>query len=116
MILNLTLFFLAFLSMEFVAWFTHKYVMHGFLWILHEDHHLRNHKHLEWNDLFAFIFAIPSVILIVSGLPGFTISFYLGAGIAFYGFCYFLFHDALVHGRLKICPTVNMAGWSRLAR
>ena len=25
--------------MEFMAWFTHKYVMHGFLWNLHFDHH-----------------------------------------------------------------------------
>ncbi len=24
---------LAFFFMEFMAWFTHKYVMHGFLWI-----------------------------------------------------------------------------------
>ena len=28
-----------FIFMEFVAWFTHKYVMHGLLWILHRDHH-----------------------------------------------------------------------------
>jgi len=25
--------------MEFVAWFTHKHIMHGFLWNLHKDHH-----------------------------------------------------------------------------
>ncbi|MEO0777155.1 MAG: fatty acid hydroxylase, partial [Bacteroidota bacterium] len=29
----------AVVGMEFAAWFTHKYVMHGFLWDWHEDHH-----------------------------------------------------------------------------
>ena len=28
--------------MEFVAWFAHKYIMHGFLWSLHKDHHVRD--------------------------------------------------------------------------
>ena len=32
MIINILLVLTAFLSMEFMAWFTHKYVMHGFLW------------------------------------------------------------------------------------
>ncbi len=32
----------AFSIMEFMAWFTHKYIMHGFLWYLHEDHHKKN--------------------------------------------------------------------------
>ena len=35
MIIALVAFF-TFLFMEFVAWFAHKYVMHGFLWNLHE--------------------------------------------------------------------------------
>ncbi|HCY45426.1 MAG TPA: carotene hydroxylase, partial [Flavobacteriales bacterium] len=25
--------------MEGITWCTHKFVMHGFLWYLHEDHH-----------------------------------------------------------------------------
>jgi len=25
----------AFVAMEFIAWFTHKYVMHGMLWVWH---------------------------------------------------------------------------------
>ncbi|PIE48407.1 MAG: beta-carotene hydroxylase [Flavobacteriales bacterium] len=28
-----------FVLMEGVTWLTHRYVMHGFLWYLHEDHH-----------------------------------------------------------------------------
>ena len=28
-----------FIITEFTAWFNHKYIMHGPLWILHKDHH-----------------------------------------------------------------------------
>ena len=31
---------ITFFFMEFVAWATHKYIMHGFLWSLHKDHHV----------------------------------------------------------------------------
>jgi len=102
-ILNTAVFLFFFLFMEFVAWFTHKYVMHGFLWILHKDHHLRDGRKFEWNDLFALIFAIPSMLLIYFGAKnGFTIWFYAGMGIAAYGLAYFLFHDVLVHRRMKL--------------
>lgn len=30
---------LTFIVMEGITWLTHRYVMHGFLWVLHEDHH-----------------------------------------------------------------------------
>ena len=36
-----------FFFMEFMAWFTHKYVMHGFLWVLHKDHHIRDGRKVE---------------------------------------------------------------------
>ena len=29
-----------FFVMEFMAWATHKFVMHGFMWKFHEDHHV----------------------------------------------------------------------------
>ncbi|MEZ4760275.1 MAG: sterol desaturase family protein [Flavobacteriales bacterium] len=63
-----------FVFMEFVAWATHKYVMHGFLWSLHRDHHRKDHYgFLEYNDSFFLIFAIPSMVLfIVGSLKGFT--------------------------------------------
>lgn len=93
----------AFLFMEFVAWFTHKYVMHGFLWILHKDHHIRDGRRFEWNDVFAVIFSFPSFLLVYTGAgAGFDWRFYLGLGIAMYGLAYFLFHDVLVHQRVPI--------------
>ena len=52
--------FITFWVMEFVAWFAHKYVMHGTLWILHEDHHVppkhKSNSFFEKNDWFFVIF------------------------------------------------------------
>jgi beta-carotene 3-hydroxylase len=93
--------------MEIVAWFTHKYIMHGFLWFLHKDHHTREHLFLEWNDLFALIFALPSIFLIVYGANNFDYRFWIGLGIAMYGLAYFLFHDVLVHQRLPIFDKID---------
>lgn len=92
----------SFLFMEFVAWFTHKYIMHGILWVLHRDHHHRDGRKWEWNDTFAVMFAIPSILLINYGTPSFDYRFWIGIGILFYGIAYFLFHDVYVHQRVKM--------------
>jgi len=98
----------AFLFMEFTAWFTHKYVMHGFLWVLHKDHHYPTGKKMQLNDLFALIFAVPSIILIISGsMNQFGWGFWTGIGIAAYGIAYFVFHDLLVHRRLPLFKKVT---------
>jgi len=57
-------------TMEFVAWFSHKYIMHGFLWSWHEDHHQPHQEgdgFFEKNDLFFLVFAIPSMLSFVGG-------------------------------------------------
>ena len=59
--------FLTFWFMEFMAWFTHKYVMHGFLWFLHDDHHNKEPGFFEKNDAFFLIFAVPSWLCIMLG-------------------------------------------------
>ncbi|MCF8336754.1 MAG: sterol desaturase family protein [Bacteroidales bacterium] len=94
---------LAFLFMEFVAWFTHKYIMHGPMWGWHKDHHIPHNKTLEKNDRFVFIFALPGAVLIILGVM-YTLDYVLaaGIGIALYGLAYFLFHDVLVHQRIKL--------------
>lgn len=98
----------AFLFMEFMAWFTHKYVMHGFLWVLHKDHHIRDGRKIEWNDVFAVIFAIPSILLIYSGVtqPN-PVLLSLGIGILLYGIAYFLFHDVYVHQRIPLFKNLS---------
>ncbi len=93
----------AFFFMEFMAWFTHKYVMHGFLWNLHKDHHIRDGRLFEWNDLFAVFFAAVSIVMLYFGAAsGFDYKFWIGVGIFLYGVAYFLFHDVYVHQRVKM--------------
>jgi beta-carotene 3-hydroxylase len=98
------LFFLTFFTMEFVAWFTHKFIMHGWLWSLHEDHHSGKNPmdFFERNDSFFLLFAMPGIACLALG------SFYtvpycsaIGLGITAYGFCYFLVHDVFIHRRFK---------------
>jgi len=95
---------LTFCTMEFVAWFAHKYVMHGFLWDWHEDHHDPLHKEgfFEKNDLFFLVFAIPSALcyIVGSSTEHFWL-FFIGVGISIYGLVYFLIHDVYIHQRFK---------------
>lgn len=94
---------ITFLLMEFVAWFTHKYIMHGFLWRIHADHHSgHDGGFFEKNDLFFVIFAAPAILLFLVGSvreqPALTA---VAAGITMYGFCYFLVHDVFIHQRFR---------------
>ncbi|AWG23099.1 carotene hydroxylase [Flavobacterium faecale] len=92
-----------FLVMECVTWLTHKYVMHGFMWYFHADHHQPKYAGIfERNDIFFVIFAIPSIVLFYLGAQaGFNHLFFIGLGITIYGFCYFMIHDVLIHQRFK---------------
>lgn len=98
-----------FVFMEATAWFTHKYIMHGFLWTWHKSHHEPRHGRFEKNDLFGIIFAFISAGLIITGTWGgdFDWKFFLGLGIFFYGVAYFLVHDVFVHQRLPILKSTN---------
>lgn len=92
-----------FLIMEGITWCTHKFVMHGFLWYLHEDHHQPKYQGVfEKNDAFFVIFAIPSILLLYFGVsPSLNYLFFIGLGIMLYGMAYFLVHDVLIHRRFK---------------
>jgi beta-carotene 3-hydroxylase len=97
-----------FVIMEGITWLTHKYVMHGFLWYLHEDHHKKSPGVFEKNDTFFLIFSIPSILCIFFGTFG--DKFWLaaiGAGIAMYGLAYFLVHDVIIHQRIKLFTRSN---------
>ena len=96
----------AVVAMEFVAWFAHKYVMHGFLWVWHEDHHKPHHEKdgfFEKNDLFFLVFAIPSASSYICGFtfPEYFWLVFVGIGISIYGLIYFLIHDVYIHRRFK---------------
>ncbi|PJB13568.1 MAG: beta-carotene hydroxylase [Flavobacteriales bacterium CG_4_9_14_3_um_filter_40_17] len=100
----IAVFLLTFCLMEFMAWFTHKFVMHGFLWSLHSDHHRKDHNSwFERNDVFFIFYAVVSMTFISlwhfgylwMGLP-------IGLGIFAYGLTYFLVHDIFIHQRFKL--------------
>ncbi len=89
-----------FFFMEFMAWATHKYIMHGLGWYFHLDHHQHQPGFFEKNDVFFIIFAIPSWLFIMFGMmAGNDWKLYVGIGIALYGICYFLVHDVFIHQR-----------------
>ncbi len=91
-----------FLAMEGVTWLTHRFVMHGFLWYLHKDHHQVQPGFFEKNDAFFIIFAIPSIFLIFKGTYDHIWWMQaIGFGIMAYGFAYFLVHDVIIHQRFK---------------
>lgn len=105
-----------FLFWEFVAWFTHKYIMHGVLWIWHKSHHSVHHHALEKNDWFAVVFSLPSIGLfyyfsIVSYNPYWLA---VGLGIFFYGLFYMIFHDVIVHQRIKWRPSKRSSYLERM--
>jgi beta-carotene 3-hydroxylase len=100
--LNLTLVILAFVMMEGVAYLMHKYVMHGWLWCLHESHHVPREGIFEKNDFFVVFFATPSIVLIWLGVNVWDPLLWVGIGMTAYGFAYFAFHDGVVHRRLPI--------------
>ena len=103
----------SFLAMELVAFLAHKYVMHGFLWRWHQSHHRVHYYLLEKNDLFAVVFAIPSIVCLLLGyFCDLTALIYVGYGIMSYGLFYLLFHDILVHQRLRL-PYLPKNGYLR---
>ena len=99
---GLLLLFATVAVMEGVAYAAHRWVMHGPGWFLHASHHRPRTGMWEANDLYAVIFAIPSIALLYLGVQlGWGAAYvWVGAGIAAYGAIYFGFHDVIVHGRV----------------
>lgn len=107
-----------FFFMEWVAWATHKYVMHGFLWIWHKDHHEPHDNVFEKNDYFALVFSVPSALTIVLGSEVSVLWFLfpMGFGILGYGIFYVLFHDIIVHRRVKASKFIKFVSQSKYMR
>ncbi|MBY8822321.1 sterol desaturase family protein [Sphingomonas colocasiae] len=100
--LGILLFLATIVAMEGFAYVAHRWVMHGPGWFLHESHHRPRTGNWELNDLYAVIFAMPSILLILGGvqLGWGDWATWVGAGIAGYGAIYFGFHDVIVHKRI----------------
>lgn len=93
------------LAMEGLAWASHKYVMHGFGWGWHRDHHERHDRFFEKNDLYALVGAGISITTFAIGSPlvrgdsAWWPGTWIGLGVLCYGIIYTLVHDGLVHQR-----------------
>jgi beta-carotene 3-hydroxylase len=92
-------------AMEIVALVSHKYVMHGFGWAWHRDHHEPHDNRFEKNDLFGVVGAVMSISMFAAGSPlvagasAWEPATWIGVGILGYGIIYTLVHDGLVHQR-----------------
>lgn len=116
--LNFFIVLAAFLAMEGVAWFTHKYLMHGLLWTLHKDHHKKESSgFFEHNDFFFLIFAIPGIISLYFGMEaGYNYLFWIGLGITLYGTAYFFVHDIFIHQRFKVLRKIDNSYFKAIRR
>ena len=94
-----------FLAMEGVAWSAHTYIMHGWGWGWHRDHHERHNRMFEKNDLYALVGAAMSISAFAAGSPlvlgasAWEPGTWIGLGILLYGIVYSLIHDGLIHQR-----------------
>ena len=86
-------------GMEMFAWWAHKYVMHGWGWGWHRDHHEPHDKVFEKNDLFAVVFAAIVILMFLIGNLVSDALWWTAFGITLYGLIYTMVHDGLVHQR-----------------
>lgn len=107
---------LGFPGMEVAAWASHRWIMHGPLWILHRSHHLPRRGKWEANDAFGAFFSAWSITAIAYGISGHPFLLGSGIGMALYGAAYLLFHDMLAHGRFGRLPVPGNPYLRRLLR
>jgi len=104
-LLDLLIIVVTVIAMEFVAWSSHKYIMHGWGWNWHKDHHEPHDNILEKNDLYGLVGAFMSISMFALGSPlvfgdnAWEPATAIGLGILIYGIIYTLVHDGLVHQR-----------------
>lgn len=91
-----TLIIMTFLLMEGVAWLMHAFLMHGPLWVWHQDHHQPTGLRWQKNDLFILVFALPSYLMIYFGNKPTAA---VGYGILLYGIVYGVVHEVVIHRR-----------------
>lgn len=107
--IHLLVFLGTFVSMEAVAWLSHKYIMHGLLWSWHRDHHRKDHDSwFERNDLFFVLYASICIgFFLLWRFDVLRVGLSIGIGIFSYGLCYFIVHDIFIHQRFKMFRNVD---------
>ncbi len=100
LVINVICFLIAVIAMEGVAWATHRWVMHGPLWVLHKSHHSERTGAFEANDLFAVGFAGIAIAMFWIGAEReWSAITWAAAGVTTYGALYAIVHDGMVHRR-----------------
>jgi beta-carotene 3-hydroxylase len=60
-------------------------------------------KRFEKNDRFFLVYAIPAIVLMMTGIALHKSALiFIACGITLYGFTYFIVHDVIIHKRLPI--------------
>jgi len=95
------LWLLAFVAMEGVTYVAHRWVMHGFAWVLHRSHHQRLASRFEANDIFPVVFAALT-LMVMALANGWQPLWSVGLGITLYGIAYLFVHDAYIHERIPL--------------
>jgi len=105
----IVVFIATFCFMEFMAWFSHKFIMHGFLWHIHADHHRKhNDSWFERNDLFFIFYAVVCIgFCLLWRFDILDLGLAIGLGILAYGWTYFIVHDIFIHQRFKIFSRID---------
>ncbi len=96
---------ITFFVMEGVAWWMHKYIMHGLFWNLHEDHHVKNvhNTFFELNDAFFIFFSVIAIVnFLLWSTFGWMIPGAIALGVSIYGAVYFFIHDLFIHQRIRV--------------
>jgi len=81
-------------GMEFVAWFTQRYFMHGLAWSFYRYNQGANRGCFEKNNWFAGFITVLAIVLLVIGIHfGRWLVISAGAGVTLYGLCNLLFYN-----------------------
>lgn len=115
-LLNGSIVLATFLVMEGWAWLMHRYLLHGPLWFIHQSHHRYNPGWWELNDVVSVLYGAISMGLVIYGMEKGSWLLWVGIGIAIYGVFYFIFHDIIIHRRVKIKFKTSSLYINRLIR
>ena len=73
------------IGMELFAWWAHKYIMHGWGWGWHRDHHEPHDNMFERNDLFAVVFGTINAGMYIYGSLYWDALWWAAVGVPLYG-------------------------------
>jgi beta-carotene 3-hydroxylase len=115
-LLPLAIVALTVVAMEAIAYWVHKYVMHGWGWGWHRSHHTPRQGLFEKNDLYAILFAGLSLLCFTLLAALWSPAWWIGVGTVVYGLLYTLLHDGLVHRRLPFMRSPKSGYLKRLVQ